>query len=297
MFPVECIDIVWMMGPLHIEMVFLNVLGYWLNDSGWCTIFEKSKVSIAGKIESFVKGNHVKRSRYAHQISLASLVKLAKIAFDKQTEDTSYNDWKNNLSMKCATANYWFTVIDLEKKLFMFVRSLREAKFHLFVRCVDDLIPWLFALDHVNYARWLPVFLHDLKQLPAQNNIFEEFSRGYFTIKKSDHVFSNMGMDQAHERNNKIIKTDGGVIGIIDNEQALLEWAVAGPQIVDMLQDVYAFDEENDEGFRHHREDTDAFESKSREDRDKLFNAFLEFGNPFEEEGSYLIHLTTKFLF
>ena len=106
MFPVEFIDVVWVMGPLHIEMVFLNLLGDWLNGSGWCTIFEKSKVGTPGKIESFLKGNHVKRSRYAHQISLASLVKLAKIAFDKQTEDTSYNDWKNNLSMKCATANY-----------------------------------------------------------------------------------------------------------------------------------------------------------------------------------------------
>ena len=63
-----------------------------------------------------------------------------------------------------------------------------------------------------------------------------------------------------------------------------------------MLQDVYAFDEENDEGFRHHHEDTDAFENKLRDDTDKFFNAFLEFGNPFEEEGSYLIHLTTKFV-
>ena len=105
-----------------------------------------------------------------------------------------------------------------------------------------------------------------------------------------------MSMDQAHEQINKIIITDGGAIGIINNEEALLEWAVAGPQIVEMLQDVYAFDEENDEGFRHHHEDTDAFESKFHEDGDKLFNAFLEFGNPFEEEGSYPIHLTTKFV-
>ena len=184
MFPAEFIDIVWMMGPLHIEMAFLNVLGDWLSGSGWCIIFEKSNVSTAGKIESFLKGNHVKRSRYAHQLSLASLVKLAKIAFDKQTVHTSYNDWKNSLSKKCATANYWFTVIDLEKKLFMFVRSLREAKFHLFVSCVDDLIPWLFALDHVNYARWLPVFVHDLKQLPAQKTYLKNSVEGILRSKK-----------------------------------------------------------------------------------------------------------------
>ena len=59
----------------------------------------------------------------------------------------------------------------------MFVRSLREAKLHLFVHRVDDLIPRMFALDHVNYASWLPVFVHDLRQLPAQKNIFEKFSK------------------------------------------------------------------------------------------------------------------------
>ena len=47
-------------------------------------------------------------------------------------------------------------------------------------------------------------------------------------------------------------------------------------------------DEENDEGFRHHHEDTYAFENKFHDDRDKLVNAFLEFGYLFEEEGSYL---------
>ena len=41
----------------------------------------------------------------------------------------------------------------------MFVRSLREAKFHLFVRCVDDLIPWLFALDHVKASGFSSRFI------------------------------------------------------------------------------------------------------------------------------------------
>ena len=33
-----------------------------------------------------------------------------------------------------------------------------------------------------------------------------------------------MGIDQAHEQNNKILKTDGEVIGILDNPTALLKW-------------------------------------------------------------------------
>ena len=54
-------------------------------------------------------------------------------------------------------------------------------------------------------------------------NIFHEFLRGRFTVQKMGLVFSNMGADQAHEQNNQVIKADGGAIGILDNENALLE--------------------------------------------------------------------------
>ena len=105
----------------------------------------------------------------------------------------------------------------------MFVKSVRSADFDLFVRCLEDILPWVFALDHVNYARWLAVFVQDLKRIPNQRNVFHEFLRGRFTVQKTGLVFSNMGADQAHEQNNQVIKADGGAIGILDNENALLE--------------------------------------------------------------------------
>ena len=42
--------------------------------------------------------------------------------------------------------------------------------------------------------------------------------KGYFTVKKSKRKVSNIGIDQAHEQNNKLIKIDGGAIGLFDNE-------------------------------------------------------------------------------
>ena len=57
----------------------------------------------------------------------------------------------------------------------------------------------------------------------------------FFSVKKTDHPFSNMGVDQAHEQNNKVVIVDGGAIGILENETALLKWAVAGPIISDLL--------------------------------------------------------------
>ena len=107
-----------MMGPLHIEMAFLNAIGHWLEGSGWVIIFERARMTTLGCIDSFLSGSKIKRSRYAHQVSLAALIKLARQAFEAQNEYLDYSDWKRNRCSQSATVSYWFTVIELEVLLF-----------------------------------------------------------------------------------------------------------------------------------------------------------------------------------
>ena len=231
--------IFWMMGLLHVEIVIGACIGDWLQGSGWGEIYANLNISTPGRIESALKGNKIKRSRYTHQVALYVLRSLAKHKFKKQTAFTYFEEWKHQKRQTSVNADYWFTVIDLYLLLFAFVKSLREANFDLFVRCLENILPWTFTLHHVHYARWLSVFLHDLYCLPADHpSLFQEFLKGNFTVKKSNRVFSNMGFDQAHEQCNKLvksvggaigIKSVGGAIGILDSEDAFLDWAVAGP--------------------------------------------------------------------
>ena len=50
---------------------------------------------------------------------------------------------------------------------------------YLFVRSSQrKLIPWFFTLNHINYTRWLPVHMRDMKSLlvvcPSTNTKFRE---------------------------------------------------------------------------------------------------------------------------
>ena len=63
-----------MMGPLHTEMIFLDIIGTWLN-GGY--LYENSGINTSGRVNRFLKGNHVKRGCYAQQITLADLVIVA----------------------------------------------------------------------------------------------------------------------------------------------------------------------------------------------------------------------------
>ena len=55
----------------------------------------------------------------------------------------------------------------------------------MFVGVLDQFALWLFALDHTNYARWLPVFIQSLDTLPQQHlTVYEQFLKGRFTRQK-----------------------------------------------------------------------------------------------------------------
>ena len=64
----------------------------------------------------------------------------------------------------------------------------------------------MFALDHTNYSRWLPIYLKSFKELHlVHSTVFEEFQNGFFTVNKTNRLFSCIQNDHAHEQNNKLI--------------------------------------------------------------------------------------------
>jgi len=135
----------------------------------------------------------------------------------------------------------------------------------MYVDILAQLCPWTFALDAVHYSRWLPVFVRTLQDLPEKHpDIHAEFLRGNFSSTKTAKPFSAISDDQLHEHNNKFIKGEGGAIGILDNENALLKWMVSGPRISSLIEEFEKksfLKDEKDGGAKHH-EDNNAFEKK-----------------------------------
>ena len=73
----------------------------------------------------------------------------------------------------------------MEIILFMFIKSICTADFDLFVRSLNDIVPWMFSLDYIKYLHWLPVFLHDMKYIPStKTEAFNQLAKGGFTVKK-----------------------------------------------------------------------------------------------------------------
>ena len=98
-----------------------------------------------------------------------------------------------------------------------------------------------------------------------ESNPMKQLNKGYFTVSKTDHSFSNMGVDQEHEQNKKVVQVDSGAIGILENETALMKWAVAGPIINNLLNQADQ-DLPNTQKSPKHHEDIDLSEKNSGKD-------------------------------
>ena len=85
------------------------------------------------------------------------------------------------------------------------------------------LIPWFFA--HRNYARWLPIHVRDMLALDnIAPRIVTEFEKGHFVVHKTHNTFYSIAIDHAREQNNKLVKGEGGVIGLTESAPQLLRW-------------------------------------------------------------------------
>ena len=105
---------------------------------------------------------------------------------------------------------YWSQVLQLQFIVFQLVRAFRNADFSLYLHSLSQLIPWMFSLDHINYARWLSVHLRDMRALQVKHpDVYRHFRQGQFVVHKTKHAFSAIVLDHAHEQINASLKEMG----------------------------------------------------------------------------------------
>ena len=288
-----------MFGGLHIEMAALKTLGDLLESSGWTGALVQAGVATSGTADSFLKASHVTRTRRAHQITASSLYILLQKAYNEYTQNEvnvkPKKDWIAEKSAACPHFKFWNMVLELELTVMLFVRAIREGDFQLYIEALTKIVPWFFALDHVHYSRWIPIHLRDMISLRERHcDVYEEFVKGKFTVKKTKHAFSAIAIDQAHEQNNASVKGDGGAVGLTENASALHRWMVSGPEMARLIGEFEdATKSRVDEDYRHHEQRKHVQLSFAR-DVKALSEAMGEMGNPFLENSGDLLVLDSR---
>ena len=99
--------------------------------------------------------------------------------------------------MPCTHFQFWSTILQLELYVMIYVRATREGDFQLYIDALTKTVPWFFALDHVHYAKWMTVHLHDMVSLKDSDpDVCAEFLKGKFVVKKLRRAFSAITADE-----------------------------------------------------------------------------------------------------
>ena len=100
--------------------------------------------------------------------------------------------------------------------------------------------------------------------------VFEEFQKGFFTVNKTNRSSSWISDDHVHEQNNKLIRSDEGVVGILHSAKALLKWIISGP-VIDLVITKVSLDITSAKG---HHENNQPFEQKFQKNVTDLLQEF-----------------------
>ena len=152
----------------------------------------------------------------------SSLFKLKEEAYPHTVGDEgepSMTSWESEMCKRSSTFLFWDTILRYETLVLMFIRAYRETLFCLYVEVLEEHVHLFFSLHHINYARWVPIHLRDIKSLPA--SVRKEFEQeGHWVLSKTNNKFSTTPIDQAHEQANKVVKSAGGAVGLTENPVA-----------------------------------------------------------------------------
>ena len=132
-----------------------------------------------------------------HQVTAAALYILQQRAFEAHKEanaecSVSFQDWQTKKESEHPQFKYWSLVMQFQLSILQMVHSLRCENFTKYVESLTKLMPWLFALDHTHYARWLSVHIRDMTMLEHTHHVFREFCAGAFVVRKTKNKFSSV---------------------------------------------------------------------------------------------------------
>ena len=111
---------------------------------------------------------------------------------------------------------FWKSYLDMWELFLCIIYATRSGDWEVYVESIRSILPWVFAYDRQNYARYLTLHFMDLLNLEENYpGVHCEFIKGSFAVQmSSDNPFGKMEADKVIETTmNRDTKTPGGTTG------------------------------------------------------------------------------------
>ena len=177
-----------------------------------------------------------------------------------------------NASSKSITSKHW--VENLIKPVLMvmqFIRAEREGEWALHLHACKEMIPYFFAANHTNYARYGLYYLRRMERLPP--DILKHFLKGEHVMRHQDGIWNGIWVDMLIETTfMRYGKGPGGLIGVTLNPETVKKWALSLHTCNNVLRDFDTIRNQKDIVKTYHKEELKSRIAADEVDRIKLRN-------------------------
>lgn len=327
-------SVVLMMGDFHVACVLLAVIGKRFGDAGLRDLLIESRIIGTGSLNGVLEGKHYNRALRTHKIVLEALMRLNWQAFiqcNRESPDISLTQQMEAVEVTLQNVRKELTSVSIQALydnpeltdllrsfeefnlsssgksyiemvtlLLRFIRATREGDWNLHLACIKDMLPWMFAYDRTNYARYLPVYLCDMLALEQNHpSVHEAVKTGDFVVQRSSwNGFGQVSVDQTIEQTiNCDTKSKGGIIGFSLNKAAVHRWVLTSHERAAVTQACRkmagsAGVDDSEEGVV--KEMSKARLSRDEEDVRKVQSTLTTWINPFaQSELDEICHLAS----
>ena len=92
--------------------------------------------------------------------------------------------------LESPMAKFWQSYIDMVFLLLRFICATHQGHWELRKACIRDMLPWFFAYDCTNYARYLSVYWSNMINLPSTNPDAElALASGELSVQRTIIIF------------------------------------------------------------------------------------------------------------
>jgi hypothetical protein len=207
-----------------------------------------------------------------------------------------YEDLKNKVrqGQLGRTAQFWVSYCDCVWTLLRFQLAVKMNDLSLFIRSLREMCGILFSSNHLNYAKYLPLYYTQLMNLDSTHPGASTLLRmNGFTAARSNVPGCRNAMDLTIEQTiNRSAKTAGGIIGFSRNKAAYYRWCVTRHKraayadvLLDQLNMLSSGEDE-------HKSVGRSEIKQSESEVTNVLSAFKQFVNPFcmQEDNRNKLH-------
>ena len=155
-------------------------------------------------VEAFQDG--VSHAQVEEVLQSASCTRILKL----------FENYLDSLRDGCGLSAFWASYLDMGEILLALLRASREGDWMHHLAAIRQMIPWCFAYDKLNYARFLPYYYATMSRLPIDHpDVHEHFMQGGFSVQIGEkNPFGRIHVDQTIEETiNKDTQTSRGTKG------------------------------------------------------------------------------------